>query len=196
MALCSRCGLPRGSGSLNCFVMKTRLLIALITGTVWGATLEAAEWHGVATSFRVGSSLNARTESFRQASAAVTVDLPWKWDYESGWNVRTGWDTAAGWLRGEEQEAFVGSTGPVAELHWKQFPLYLDGGSCPTLLSRHRFGRRNYGANFQFTTHIGLNWEATERFHIGYRYQHMSNAGLAKPNPGLNLHMIACGFRF
>ena len=29
-----------------------------------------------------------------------------------------------------------------------------------------------------------------------YRYQHMSNAGIATPNPGLNLHMVAFSYLF
>ena len=31
---------------------------------------------------------------------------------------------------------------------------------------------------------------------MGYRFQHMSNAGLASENPGLNLHMIEVRWAF
>ena len=65
-----------------------------------------------------------------------------------------------------------------------------------TLLSRHDFSERDVGSLVQFTSYIGLNWDLSSRFRIGYRFQHMSNAGLGSPNPGLNLQVLAASYRF
>jgi len=72
----------------------------------------------------------------------------------------------------------------------------LEGGSSPTLLSRYRFEGMDFGERFQFTSHIGLIWYLTDRVSLGYRFQHMSNAGLASPNPGLNLEMLELSYHF
>jgi len=54
----------------------------------------------------------------------------------------------------------------------------------------------DFGERFQFTSHIGLIWYLTDRVSLGYRFQHMSNAGLASPNPGLNLEMLELSYHF
>jgi hypothetical protein len=50
--------------------------------------------------------------------------------------------------------------------------------------------------DFQFTSHLGVNWDFAPHWRVGYRFQHMSNAGLATPNPGLNLHIFSVSYRF
>jgi len=34
------------------------------------------------------------------------------------------------------------------------------------------------------------------QYELGYRYQHISNAGIKRPNDGLNLHMLRLGYSF
>jgi hypothetical protein len=41
-----------------------------------------------------------------------------------------------------------------------------------------------------------LNWDFATHWRLGYRFQHMSNAGLSQPNPGLNMHMFALSYLF
>lgn len=64
------------------------------------------------------------------------------------------------------------------------------------MLSRHDFGSKDFGELFQFTSHIGLNLDLWEHLRLGYRFQHMSNAGLSGHNPGLNLHMLSMSYLF
>jgi Lipid A 3-O-deacylase (PagL) len=77
-----------------------------------------------------------------------------------------------------------------------KFPLSLEGGVSPTGLSRYDFGAKNFGTYFQFTSHLGLNWDILPRVRLSYRFQHMSNAGLSRHNPGLNLHMLGVSYLF
>lgn len=173
--------------------MKQLWIVALLAGMSAGS---AEELRGITAGVHVGTSLNARSETFRQVEAALEFTLPWKWDLTSNLHLQTRLDVAGGWLRGEQEEAIIGKIGPAGELAWKDFPLSLDFGSSPTLISRHEFGRRDYGIPFQFTTHAGVNWDVTRHIRFSYRYQHMSNAGLGDPNPGLNLHMLGLSYRF
>jgi hypothetical protein len=41
-----------------------------------------------------------------------------------------------------------------------------------------------------------LDWHITKDFTVGWRYQHMSNAGIYKHNPGLNLMMLSASYSF
>jgi lipid A 3-O-deacylase len=90
----------------------------------------------------------------------------------------------------------VGTLGPIVELHYGKFPVMLEGGASPTWLSRYVFGSTDFGERFQFTSHIGLAWDVTKNFTVGFRLQHMSDAGLASPNPGLNIEMLSFRFNF
>ena len=74
--------------------------------------------------------------------------------------------------------------------------MFLEGGISPTLLSRYRFETQDLGFPFQFSNHIGLNWDMGWHLRLSYRFQHMSNSGLGVPNLGLNLHMVGLSYRF
>jgi hypothetical protein len=63
-------------------------------------------------------------------------------------------------------------------------------------LTRDTFGNKDFGDYFQFTSHIGFKWQITKKFSVGWRFQHMSNGGIAEPNPGVNLEVLSAGYTF
>lgn len=52
--------------------------------------------------------------------------------------------------------------------------------------------------NFIVTAGLGLSWFVTSQtaLNIGYRFQHISNAGIQYPNLGLNSNVPFVGFSF
>ena len=58
--------------------------------------------------------------------------------------------------------------------------------------------QRQFGSSFQFGDHIGVGMRFGERGHydIGYRYQHLSNAGFKQPNQGINFHQLRLQYHF
>jgi lipid A 3-O-deacylase len=163
-------------------------LFALTVGLVSAQDFQA----GV----RGGVGFSTSAENFRQAEAFADVNLPWRWDFYSDWRFQTKVDASVGWLGNNNNNGFIATAGPDVVLSKGKFPLTLEGGSSPTFLSRDKFGPKNFGDRFQFTSHIGVNWNITDHFTLGYRFQHMSNAGIANPNPGLNVQMIVFSYRF
>lgn len=145
---------------------------------------------------RGGVSFNGNKDRFRQAEIFTDFDIPWKWNFYSDWQFQPRFDLSAGWLEGENTGAFIGTTGPELVLRKGTFPLTLEGGCSPTILSHDTFGQRDFGDRVQFTSHISVNWDITKHIGCGYRFQHMSNAGLAAPNPGLNLQMLYVSYHF
>jgi len=105
-------------------------------------------------------------------------------------------DLSGGWLGDAGVDAAIGTLGASVLFSRKNFPFSFEGGSSPTLTSEHAFPDRNLGGPFQFTTHVGVNWEVTAHVRLGYRFQHMSNADIYTLNPGLNMHMLALSYLF
>jgi hypothetical protein len=126
----------------------------------------------------------------------VNSNLPLSWDLGNNFFLKTRMDLTAGWLGRSAEDAATASLGPALALKYRKLPLWLEGGSSPTLISRHDFGRKDLGGALQFTTHIGLSWDITRHWRLGYRFEHISNAGLETPNPGVSLHAFAFGYVF
>jgi hypothetical protein len=145
---------------------------------------------------RFGFPHESRSKSFRQAEAFAVFDLPWRWEMGRAWHLQSQLDVSAGWLRGRSKDAGIATAGPAMVLRHERFPVSLDLGSSATLLTRDKFGTKDFGIPFQFTSHAGVNWDVTRHMRAGYRYQHMSNARLHRNNPGLDLHVVALSYRF
>jgi hypothetical protein len=165
------------------------LLAGAVAGRGEGFSLESA---GV----RVGSQADHSNRDFGQVEGFGNLNLPWGWSLGKEWRLRSRLDLTVGWLGMRGDNAVIGTLGPSLVLSRAQLPLSLGGGVSPTLLSRDEFRSEDFGTVFQFTSYLGLSWDFAAHWRVGYRFQHMSNAGLAAPNPGLNLHMFALSYLF
>ncbi len=157
---------------------------------VSGQSLFDSHWHA---GFRYGFSEGG---DVRQGEFAADHRLPWAWQLGNGWMLATELQAAIGGIGDDVHIATIASFGPSLRLSVDQIPVSLVGGCSPTVIGRNRMGGEDLGTAFQFTSHIGLSWHITEHLQAGYRFQHMSNAGLSTHNPGVNLHMVGVSWRF
>jgi hypothetical protein len=72
---------------------------------------------------------------------------------------------------------------------------YLETGIGGHLLSDTRIGRRSLSTAWQFGSHVGVGFDCG-RLAIGYRFQHLSNADIKKPNDGIEFHIVNASLRF
>lgn len=144
---------------------------------------------------RYGAPLNTQHNTFQQAEAFLNWDLAWRPSLGKGWWIESQLQSTAGWLN-QEVNGGVFSLGPALLVRKEHFPLSLDCGISPAMLTRHDYPQKDFGIYFQFISHAGLNWDISRRIRIGYRFQHMSNAHLGTPNSPLNLQMVALSYRF
>lgn len=151
-------------------------------------------WESVGV--RSGFSATSIDDGFHQAEAFLVWDLPWSWQLGSSWRVQSQLDLSAGVLDGSGADGFVGTAGLRLVLTRGHFPVAFEAGVSPTILSHDQFGDVDFGVPLQFTSHAGFTWDIGSRFRVGYRFQHMSNAGLHFLNPGLDLHMLGISYRF
>jgi len=176
------------------YSVKGLVVFALLTTAGMGrAQFYVPESAGARAGFSFTGSLSTQ---FNQAEAFADWYLPWKAESESGWYLQTKLNLSVGCLNGNGVNAAVGTLEPAVALGRRHFPLSLEGGVGPTFIGHDRFGSQDFGEQLQFTSFVGVNYDLTARWRLGYRFQHMSNAGFAKSNPGLNLNMFALSYAF
>lgn len=144
---------------------------------------------------RAGAGDGRNNESFWQYEAYASYTLPWYWKFTTDWTAGLNIGANAGYLSCEGG-AFVGSFGLGLYLTTPHRRAVFSVGLYPTYLGRSSFGKDDLGGSFHFTSVVGLNYNLNKSITIGYRFQHMSNAGTSNRNPGLNMHMVEVGYRF
>jgi hypothetical protein len=66
------------------------------------------------------------------------------------------------------------------------------------LTSTNITSQRKFSTHFQFGDHLGVGLRFGEgaKYDLGYHYQHLSNAGIDHPNPGINFHQLRLQYHF
>lgn len=156
--------------------------------------------HGEGSDFPVGMrgaiSFDGGTHRFEQVEAFAGWDMPRRWNFYSDWYFRPTLDVTAGTISNQKAYGFIGTLGPGLQLGKGTFPLIVQGGLSPTILSRYQFDNKDFGSRLQFTTYVSLQWVITKRVSAGLGFQHMSNGGFSKPNPGVNMEFLSTSFCF
>jgi hypothetical protein len=137
------------------------------------------------------------------------VGIQWNWNQRwfegREWHLGGYWDLAIGYWRKSasvpglnEDITEIGLT-PVFRLQRNDMRgPYLEAGIGAHLLSRTRLDTKRFSTLFQFGDHIGAGFRFGTRgaFDLGYRFQHLSNAGIKRPNDGINFHQIRLQYHF
>ena len=98
-----------------------------------------------------------------------------------------------------------GSRSPGSAWQFSAIPLlrwtwadryYLEAGIGATAFSRTRFADKTISTAFQFGDHIGIGMHLTDRSRLSLRYSHFSNAGIKRPNPGLNVLQLNYSYQY
>jgi hypothetical protein len=163
---------------------------------LWASPGRAEEFRLESVGVRGGFSANGGRDEFHQAEFFGNWNLPWGWNLGKEWHLQSRLDLSVGWLGDSSRNAVVGTLGPTLVLDRAGWPVSLEGGSSPTLLSSYRFESKSLGTDIQFTSHVGLNWDFAPHWRLSYRFQHMSNADLSRDNPGLNMHLFGLSYCF
>jgi lipid A 3-O-deacylase len=181
--------------SKGCYLitLRTGLIVTLLLAAAAGG---AEDFRLESAGVRFGIPADPQGQGFQQGEAFVDWNLPWEWSLGPHWHAQSRADLSAGWLGRDRADAAIMTLGPTLVVGYDRFPVTLEGGASLTGLSRDQFGSRTFSTLFQFTSHIGINWDFAAHLRAGYRFQHMSNAGIKEPNPGLNLHVLAVSYLF
>ena len=137
----------------------------------------------------------------------VAVQWDWgrRWFQGADWHLGGYWDLGLGYWRrddvraGENEEIVEIGLTPVFRLQGNSLTgPYVEAGIGAHLLSRTSIGDKRLSTKFQFGDHFGVGYRfgAKGAWELGYRYQHLSNGGIKKPNDGINFHQVRVQYRF
>lgn len=130
------------------------------------------------------------SKSYKQYEGYANWHLPWDWRGPKGLKGHTAFQATAGDMWINHKRGTLVSAGALASLDAARGLFSLHVGFRPTLLSRREFRGLNLGTRLQFTSHIGALIRPLPHLAFGWRLQHMSNGGLDKSNPGVNLSTL------
>ena len=159
---------------------------------------------GVSFEYGKSDSTNADVKLYR-------VGAQWDWNkrwFDTGsWHLGGYWDVSLGYWNNDsasKTHSSITDIGLTPVFRFQQnnpsgVSPYLEAGIGFHLLSATSVStERNFGSSFQFSDHLGagLRFGDKGRYDIGYRYQHLSNAGIKDPNQGINFHQLRLQYHF
>ena len=110
--------------------------------------------------------------------------------------IHTGCGGDLGWLRDNGPSAFLAHADATISTAFLKERIAVIMGTGPAMITRFRYPNRNIGSYLQFISFVGLRINPIWRIGAGVRFQHMSNANLGQPNPGLNLLVVELNYFF
>ena len=139
-------------------------------------------------------------DGVKMGRVAFQWDSGKRWFAEGEWQVAGYWESAIGFWQGKsakgDPQIYELAFTPVLRLEKKSYSgwsPYAEGGVGVHLITGNRVtDTRNLSSNYHFGSHIGvgLRFGRQSEFDIGYRLQHLSNAGLKQPNEGINFNIL------
>jgi lipid A 3-O-deacylase len=137
------------------------------------------------------------------------IGVQWDWNRQllklSDWQLGGYFDLAIGqWHHGDaaagqnDNITEIGLT-PVFRLEGtSRVGPYLEAAIGFHLLSHTQIADKRLSTAFQFGDHLGFGYKfgARNAFDLGYRFQHLSNGSIKRPNPGVNFHQIRLQYHF
>ena len=137
------------------------------------------------------SSARSNFNGLSQQGIFADFRTPWAWSTWGGTytSLRLSFEVGR-FLRASERRYFV-SLGPMVRIvsdRWR-VPLFMDLGLSPTVIGGSTYGDQDLGNSLNFTSHIGLGvkFGHMKQQEVRLRFQHISNGGIDKVNPGVNL---------
>lgn len=146
---------------------------------------------------RAGIPARDKNEYFHQYEVFTQYGLPWEWRKDSGWGLGLQLDASAGALHGGKETGFIGTVSPGFSFDKGNRGFSAEIGPGLVFLDKRRFGKQDFAGKVLFLIYLGLNYRFDSGLGVGYRIQHISNAGLYDSvNTGLDMHMAAVSWNF
>ena len=169
----------------------------ILAGLLSAAAVPAPAVDGIAVEAGQGDGID-------MGRIAIQWDWKSRWFQSQNWHLGGYWDLGAGyWHRdarpGQNEDITEIGLTPVLRFQQNDLQgLYAEAGIGFHLLSKTSIGDKRLSTAFQFGDHLGLGYRfgAKGAFELGYRYQHLSNASIKRPNNGINFQQIRLQYHF
>ena len=163
---------------------------------------------GVSFEYGGSDSSNSSVKLYR-------LGMIWDWDKKlvefGGWHIGGYWDLSMGYWDNKSPYQTAGRNSanleeigftPTFRLQQNTISGIAPYGELAVgfhFLSQTYVGaQRVFGSCFPFGDHIGggIRFGDKGQYDVGYKYQHLSNAGIKQPNQGINYHILRLQYRF
>lgn len=138
----------------------------------------------------------------------VRVGAQWKWEkrwwQSNGTHIGGYWDLNLSQWRGDRFQGIPGrhqnieTIGITPVFRFQKDNLqgwYGEIGVGANWLSGYYdVNDRKFSTRYQFGDHLGFGYVFANKLDVGLRYQHFSNAGIEKPNPGVNFAVLRISY--
>ena len=136
-------------------------------------------------------------DAFREYDVWAAFRLPWENYGASNWGVGTRLLASAGYFEGGGSGALAVSVIPLVAFGSQDGRFTADLGAGVALLSRTKFAQQDFGGHVQAALTAGVSVPVYQRFGVGYRFMHYSDAGgHGSDTTGADFHMIELIYRF
>ena len=143
--------------------------------------------------FGVGENRDSRVDGYEFFATSRSLT---DWSLTRNLSASLHLEAGLGLLSHRSDDAFTARLGAVVDFSYCGWPVHFVLATNVAYLSDHTFGSLDLGSDFQFLSSAGFDWHLSDRWILGYRWQHISNGGITSVNPGLNLNAVSIGFRF
>lgn len=130
-----------------------------------------------------------------------------RWSLPVGLYLTGHWELSLSYWHGDEGRTGNGSLveggfAPVFRIHSEAKPWgitpFIEGAVGIHLMSETELGDKDFDIPFAFGSHagVGFRFGPQDQIELGYRFQHLSNADLGDPNPGIDFHLVRLLYYF
>lgn len=179
-------------------------------GIVLGATILAASPAfafdaGLVDSaaFEFGSGAKVR---LARVSVQSDWDPDWRWLASNGRHLSGYWDVSAAYWRGTAHRNVPGDRQHIGVIGFTpvfrygrddKLGWYVEGGIGANLFSElYNNDDNRLSTAFQFGDHVGIGYVTQNKWDIGLKVQHYSNASIKRPNSGVNFAILSARYSF
>ncbi len=139
--------------------------------------------------------------------AALQWDWQSRWFEAGAWHLGGYWEASVGSWRGKSaigDNQRITDFGITPVFRYERdsasgISPYVEAAVGFYLISpTHIYANRKFGSSFQFGDHVGAGVRFGDKgeYDLGYRFQHLSNGGIRKPNQGINFNEIRFEYHF
>jgi hypothetical protein len=155
--------------------------LGLMLGSAAPSMAQIATPGDMVTSYRVA----ATTHKFNDTGLVAVALQPWRDNGRGLWRF----EIAAGAVASPETSVPFVSAGPLLHAPVGQRNVYVEFGVSPTVLGSSTLNGRRLGGRFHFTSAlaVGITFGRRNASALALHYQHTSNAGLNRDNPGIDM---------
>lgn len=150
------------------------------------------------TSPSVGVRLGAG-EHYQRAELAWESPSFWTYRLENGsrFDLLGELGVAYWHANGSRERGSVWQVSAIPLLRWTwDDRYYVEAGIGATAFSHTHFADKNISTAFQFGDHIGVGMHLNKQSRLSLRFSHYSNAGIKRPNPGLNVLQLNYSYQY